>query len=51
MIEKISLLERCWYYAKIKVPVFSRKPSKTEKDKVVKFMVNKNVQSNKNLSK
>ena len=52
MIEKIVLEGRCCYQAKMKVSVFSTgKPSKHRENKIVKFMVYKNVHSNKSLSK
>ena len=53
MVEKIALKGRCWYQAKIKVTVvfFKETIKNTEKDKVVKFMVYKNLQSNKSLTK
>ena len=53
MVEKIALQGQGWYQAKIKVTVFFFKETikNTEKDKVVKFMVYKNLQSNKSLAK
>ena len=49
---KIALQGQCWYQAKIKVTVFFlRNHKNTGKDKVVKFMVYKNLQSNKSLAK
>ena len=54
MVQRIALQGRCWYQAKIKATVFFflRKPSKTQKkDKILKFMVYKTLQSNKSLAK
>ena len=49
MLERIAFQGRCWYQAKIKVTcgIFLRKPSKSEKNKIVKFMAYKTLQSNK----
>ena len=54
MVERIALQGRCWYQAKIKATVFfflKETIKNTEKDKILKFMVYKTLQSNKSLAK
>ena len=58
MVERIALEGRCSYQAKIKVTVyiyifffFMETIKNTEKDKILKFMVYKTLQSNKSLAK